>query len=329
MKRLARPATALLRGMAAWLSPAGARAALPVLMYHRVLAGPDPMFPDEPDAARFAAQLDLLGDLFRIVDLADAVAALGRGTLPARSAAITFDDGYLNNADIAAPLLAARGMTATFFVATGFLDGDTMWNDIVIESLRAAQSPLDLRALDLGLLPLPDWAARRAAVDRLLGALKYLEPDERLARTRSIAALAGWKQALRPMMRPGDLQRLAAQGMAIGAHSVTHPILARLPDAVARREITDGKATLEEILRVPVRSFAYPNGKPQRDYTRRHVELVREAGFESAVTTAWGSCDRNCDVFQVPRIAPWDRSASRYAARLLRAQRQRSPAICS
>jgi len=325
VKRLPRLPAALLRGIAAGLSPGGARAALLVLSFHRVLADRDPMLPDEPDAARFAAQLDAIADLFRIVDLADAVARLGNGTLPPRCAAITFDDGYANNCEIAAPLLGARGMTATFFITTGFLDGSTMWNDIVIESLRVAPQSLDLRQPGLGLWPLPDWQARREAVDRLLGSLKYLDPDERLRQARCIAAAAGWQPTTRPMMLPRDIRRLASMGMAIGAHTVTHPILGRLPDAAARREIVDGKETLESLLGAPVRSFAYPNGRPNQDYARRHVEMVRNAGFEVGVSTGWGACTPNCDPFQVPRVAPWGRNALRLGLGLLRAQTQRHP----
>jgi peptidoglycan/xylan/chitin deacetylase (PgdA/CDA1 family) len=325
VKRLPGLPAGLLRAAAAALSPAGSRASLLVLTFHRVLADHDPLLPDEPDAARFAALLDVLGDQFRIVDLADAVARLRHRTLPARCAAITFDDGYLNNCEVAAPILGARGMTATFFVTTGFLDGNTMWNDIVIESVRAAGPALDLRELGHGVLELPDWPARRLAVDQLLGKLKYLDADERLRQSRRIAAVAGWTPAAPLMMQSQDIRRLADKGMAIGAHTVTHPILCRLPDDVARREILDGKATLEALQGAPVRAFAYPNGRPNRDYGRRHVEMVRNAGFEVGVSTATGVCTRNCDPLQVPRVAPWGRNALRFGLGLLRAQTQRRP----
>lgn len=314
---------ALLRGAATVLSPAGPRAALVVLTFHRVLADRDPMLPDEPDAAQFAAQLGIIGNLFRVVDLADAVARLRDGTLPARCAAITFDDGYANNLEVAAPILRAHGMTATFFITAGFLDGSTMWNDIVIESLRIARETLDLRELGLGVVPLPDWQARRQAVDRLLGTLKYRDPEERLEQARAIASAAGWQPAVRLMMQARDIRQLAALGMGIGAHTMTHPILDRLPDEAARREIAGSKSALESLLGAAVRSFAYPNGRPHRDYGQRHVDMVREAGFDVAVSTARGACTRNCDPLQVPRVAPWGPTALRFGMGLLRVQTQR------
>ena len=73
---------------------------------------------------------------------------------------------------------------------------------------------------------------------------------------------------------------------------------------------------MEEIVGTPVNLFAYPNGKPGEDYTGTHVRLAKEAGFSAAVSTAWGAASPGCDVFQIPRFSPWDRSAWRYGLRL-------------
>lgn len=329
MKQLPAISAAFLRGIATLLSPSGSRAALIVLMYHRVLAEPDPLLSDEPDAERFSGQMDLVRSLFRVVDLADGVAALQAGTLPARCAAITFDDGYMNNVEIAAPILKARGMTATFFVATGFLDGSAMWNDIVIEAVRRAPDRLDLREIDLGQYELPDLAARRRTVDELLGKLKYLDPDLRLQRARTTERIAGGNSPRGLMLDAAGVRKLVSLGMSIGAHSVSHPILAGLTEEAAWREIYDSKRALEAVLRSRVRTFAYPNGRPQRDYRARDVKLVRAAGYEAAVSTAWGAAIQNCDPHQIPRLAPWDRDPSRFALRLLRGQWQRSAATAS
>ncbi|MCU0943281.1 MAG: polysaccharide deacetylase family protein, partial [Hydrogenophaga sp.] len=117
-----------------WMSPGGASARLSVLIFHRVLAQPDPLFPGVPDVRRFDEVCRWLARWFRVMPLDEAVRALKRGNLPARAAAITFDDGYADNHDQALPVLRAHGLPATFFVATGFLDGGRMWNDTLIES---------------------------------------------------------------------------------------------------------------------------------------------------------------------------------------------------
>lgn len=105
------------------LSPAGSGARLSILIFHRVLPAPDPLFPGEPDAQRFDEICRWLAKWFRVLDLNDALAGLRRGDLPARAAAITFDDGYADNSDVAVPILQRHGLTATFFIATGYVDG--------------------------------------------------------------------------------------------------------------------------------------------------------------------------------------------------------------
>jgi peptidoglycan/xylan/chitin deacetylase (PgdA/CDA1 family) len=119
-------------------------ASLLVLIYHRVLPTRDPLLPDEPDAADFSAQMDLIGRNFRVLPLREAVQRLRSGDLPARSVSITFDDGYANNCEVALPILRERGIPATVFVATGFLNGGRMFNDTVIEAIRRAGAELDL-----------------------------------------------------------------------------------------------------------------------------------------------------------------------------------------
>jgi peptidoglycan/xylan/chitin deacetylase (PgdA/CDA1 family) len=317
---------AALRASAALVAPGGRFGSLLVLIYHRVLARPDPLLADEPDTAAFAAQMDLIGGLFNVLPLPEAARRLASRSLPPRAVCITFDDGYANNADIAAPLLAARGMPATFFVATGFLDGGRMWNDTVIETLRRAPADLDLRGIGLGRHALPDMAARRQVAGTLLVQLKYLEPRERLDKAEALAAIVGAALPRDLMMSESQVRQLRALGMDVGAHSVTHPILAGIDEALARREIEGSRSRLEDIVGAPVQSFAYPNGRPGTDYLRSHVHMVRAAGFQIAVSTAWGAATVDTDPLQVPRVAPWDRSAGRYALRMLKAYTERRPA---
>jgi peptidoglycan/xylan/chitin deacetylase (PgdA/CDA1 family) len=111
--------------------------------------------------------------------------------------------------------------------------------------------------------------------------------------------------------------------MGVGAHTLTHPILARLDDAAAWAEINGGKQALESLLDAPVPAFAYPNGKPLADFLPVHVQMARDAGFEMACTTAWGTSTAAVNPLQLPRFTPWDRSKWRFGARLLGNMRTR------
>ncbi len=300
------------------LSPGGRRG-LSILIYHRVLPQKDPLFPGEVDRTEFSAQMALVKSRFHVLPLLEAVRRTKDGTLPPRAAAITFDDGYADNAEVALPVLQQHGVNATFFVATGFLNGGRMWNDSVIELVRHAPAGvLDATALGLGAHPLQSIGDRQRAIPALIGQLKYLPMAERLAMVERLVALVGVALPADLMMTDGQVRKLHAAGMGIGAHTVNHPILARLPDAQARDEIARGKLALEDIIGATVPLFAYPNGKPGEDYAARHVAMARELRFEGAVSTAWGSSRGKPDPFQLPRFTPWDRSRLRFLLRLAR-----------
>src|SRR5262249_56576651 len=131
--------------------------------------------------AGIGAQMRRGRDWFTVLPLPEAIERLRTGALPSRAAAITFDDGYADNCTVAMPILSRLRLPATFFVATGFLDGGRMWNDTVIESVRRAGDELDLSSLGLGHYSLPDATARRRAFAAILPALKYRGPHQPIA----------------------------------------------------------------------------------------------------------------------------------------------------
>ncbi len=299
------------------LSPAGRRARLSILVFHRVLPNPDPMFPDIPNAARFGIMLDWIKAWFNVLPLDRAVAQLTEGTLPSRAAAITFDDGYADNVSVALPQLRNRGLPATFFIATGFLDGGCMWNDMIIEAIRVCREPkLDLGSMGLGELHLHTPEARRVAVDACIAHLKYRSSGDRAAAAAEIAAIAGIKPRSDLMMTSAAVRELHRAGMQIGAHSISHPILMALSRDDARHEIQESRSRLEQIVGGRVGLFAYPNGKWGDDYGAEHAQLVRESGFDAAVSTDAGAAGADTDRMRLPRFTPWDRTRFRFGARM-------------
>lgn len=291
---------------------------LSILIYHRVIAEPDPLVPDDICAREFDWQLKVLSRWFRVLPLTEAVARLRDGTLPVRAACVTFDDGYADNVSAALPILRRYGVPATFFLATAFIDGGRMWNDTVIETVRRTPgSTLDARPAGLDTLQIATPDLRRRAIDRLLAALKYLPMEERQRRADELGAAVACELPSGLMMTTGDVRQLYRSGMAIGAHTVNHPILAKLDPERANNEIRGSKAQLEAIIGASVSLFAYPNGMPGRDYYREHVDMVKELGFEAAVCTARGVSHAASDPFQLPRFTPWDRTPGKFLLRLM------------
>ncbi|HXJ50100.1 MAG TPA: polysaccharide deacetylase family protein [Burkholderiales bacterium] len=290
---------------------------LSVLAYHRILPEHDPLLSAAPSAQEFEHRMHWVKANFDVLPLSEAARALRENRLPKRALSITFDDGYADNYNVAAPILLRLGLAATFFVATGFLDGGCMFNDVVIEALRCAGgAELDLDDLGLGRHPLGDPTQRAGAIDRILARLKYFETERRRRAALEVARRAGSRVPADLMMTSEQVRSLHAAGMEIGAHTVTHPILAEIPLGRARHEMAASRARLEQIVGAPVRLFAYPNGSPRRDYHAEHAALARELGFTAAVSTAWGAARAGDDLYQIPRFTPWDRADWRFGLRL-------------
>lgn len=309
------------RAAAHLLSPGGPGARLTIMIFHRVVAEPDPLQPREPTVEVFFDRMRRLKQVFNVLPLDEAARRLREGTLPPRAASITFDDGYADNLTLATPVLQKLGLHGTFFVATGFLDGGRMFNDTVVEAIRRSNRPSvrpRIPGTDLGELDLSTVQAKRAAVARLLPAVKPLLPDQRVEVTEALAReLTDQPLPDDLMMSTAQLRALGDSGMAIGGHTVSHPILARMNNQAAAEEIDIGRKQLERVLGRRVALFAYPNGRPMQDYSPHQAALVRELGFDAAVSTQRGAAWSGSDPFQLPRVTPWAPRAYRFVPRLL------------
>ena len=138
------------------------------------------------------------------------------------------------------------------------------------------------------------------------------------ARARHLGELAGIANQSNLMMREEQVRELHSVGMEISAHTVTHPISLNTAPGAARREIAESGRRLAEIVRQPIRVFAYPNGKPGQDCGPEHVRMVREAGYAAAVSTGWGVAKSRSHKFQLLRFTRWDRTPGGFALRLVR-----------
>lgn len=298
---------------------------LSVLTFHRVLAQPDRLRYGEPDVQQFDRMMRLISASFVVLQMRQAIELIKQNDLPRRALVISFDDGYADNAKLALPVLLRHGLVATFYVSTGFLNGGRMWNDSVIESIRGCTSErLDLGFLGLEEMHLPDDDARRSVIAVLLHRIKYLKLQERDAAVERLRIACGSPQLPSDlMMNPEQVRQLALAGMEVGGHTVSHPILTSLSRPEAEDEIRSGKQALEAMIQSSVSTFAYPNGKPDKDYDNSHVDIVKSLGFSGAVSTAKGVAAYGDDLFQLPRISPWGATVAVWAFRLMQYYRRR------
>lgn len=295
---------------------------LSILIFHRVLPFLDPLFPSEITQDRFDTLISFIANNFNVFTLGEAIERLNHNSLPEASLVITFDDGYADNAEVAYPILYKYGVSATFFVSSGFLDGGRMWNDTVIECIRRTSlQEIELTKLGLGVCQTNTPRARSQSISRILEKIKYMALSERVDILAHLEEITGNNPLpTNLMMRSDQVAEMHCRGIEIGGHTINHPILSKLNTKDAENEIAGGKNALEAIIGAPIQVFAYPNGKPDQDYSAEHARMVRNLGFRCAVTTAKGALKHGDSLFEIPRYTPWGNSLPIWSARLLKNQ---------
>ncbi|MCG3154448.1 MAG: D-inositol-3-phosphate glycosyltransferase [bacterium] len=278
---------------------------LRVLTYHRV-ADPDTTPHLNPrmisaTPAVFAQHMRHLSRRYRVLEIAEVLQALNRGTrLPERAVLLTFDDAYTDFGEIAWPILRKYRLPATLFVPTGFPDRPerAFWWDRLYQAFRAA-APTELQLEPLGLLSLKTTEAVRQALKRTQEHVKALPHAEAMALVEQLCArLLPQPPAPVSVLSWQQLRQLAAEGVTLGAHTVNHPVMTQIAPEQARREIVQSQAELQREIGKTLPIFCYPSG----GHDEPVVALLRAEGFRLAFTTADGHNDlRTADPLRLRR----------------------------
>jgi peptidoglycan/xylan/chitin deacetylase (PgdA/CDA1 family) len=286
-----------------------------ILTYHRVRDCPDPVWPWDPDRQEFISQMRVIKEYFNPLTISEAMELIDKEELPERAVCLTFDDGYADNYEIAFPILSDLKITATFFIATGYLNGGEMWNDRVLEVVRQIE-PGTYDFGQLGEIRVLENSEKSEIASQLLNQMKYMPSAERDQLSRKLAQEFGIRNNDQVMMSDRMVSEMHRNGLEIGSHTVSHPILAQLSLAEAKKEIHDSKVYLESLLDTRIRSFAYPNGKSGTDLTERDIDIVRESGYQVSVTTDWGPAIPSSNRFALPRIGIYGNNSAKLLVKM-------------
>jgi peptidoglycan/xylan/chitin deacetylase (PgdA/CDA1 family) len=277
---------------------------LVVLMWHNVEG--TWCYPAAPGAGMrgLAQQLRRLKQLASVVPLEDALEALAAGQpLPPRAVAITFDDGYRDNLDLAAPLLQDLGLPATFFLVPGLLSQDVRpWWEIIARGFALARPAVvnwNGRAL-----PTRGRHGRRAFL-WLAERLKVLDLTTREERVDELLHLLqpeGQGDNDRLFLDWDGAHELARHGFSVGSHSMTHAILSREDPQEQSMDLMSSRQQLEAELGVPVNLLAYPNGT-RSDYDANTIRAAAQAGHTHALGAHAGINRPSTPTYAHPRLA--------------------------
>jgi peptidoglycan/xylan/chitin deacetylase (PgdA/CDA1 family) len=299
-----------------------------ILTWHNVDASWSYPCPRGAGAPGLVRQLRQLARVATVVPLESALDALVAGRpLPPRAVALTFDDGYQDNIDLAVPMLEWLGLPATFFLVPGILSGEVKpwWEVLGWAFTRSRHATVDWGGRRL---PTRGQAGRRS----LRWAEERLKTLDRNGRDRMVAEL---RDRLEPVGTTdvGDLfldwdcaRQLVRRGFTVGSHSMHHAILSRETDDEQAQDLAASRRALETALDVPVHLLAYPNGS-RVDYDAGTVRAAERAGYAHALTVRPGLNDRSTPTHELRRVVlePAPRVATiavrRVASKLARAVR--------
>jgi peptidoglycan/xylan/chitin deacetylase (PgdA/CDA1 family) len=244
------------------------------------------------------------------VTLADVRKGFGARRSASRSVAVTFDDGYDDTVADVLPALERTGVPATVFVTTGPRGREFWWDELAeIFGAPVTLPPRLTLAVDGRRY---DWdveanPAARTSLRRsvLLSVAAVLQRVSACRREELIDHVRNWSAQARPhrpthrSLTNGEIERLAASPLIeIGSHSVSHPMLAFLPQDDQQREIVRSRSDLEEITGRRITSFSYPHGS----FSESTTHLLRDAGYTTACCSRPDVATPQSDPLTLPRF---------------------------
>jgi peptidoglycan/xylan/chitin deacetylase (PgdA/CDA1 family) len=283
-----------------------------VVNYHRIGGRNETDFDPgvfSADVDALDAQISALKRRYAIVDEAEALDIVG-GARPRRGKAIllTFDDGYIDNLTLAAPVLRSNGIKALFFLVTDFLANPNQiprWDRIawLVRRCNGRRLVLSKPERLSVLVRDEDLMATIREVLRRYWSAAQKDASTLLAELEACASTGLMQNDERLLMNWDDACQLRDLGMDLGLHTHTHAMLSQLSVEDQTKELETCSRLMKERLGLRARSLAYPFGTPQ-SFSLETKRLAKEVAYEAAFSFYGGTnIAGQIDQFDVRRVA--------------------------
>lgn len=295
-----------------------------ILMYHHIRSEKADPWETCVSEGHFKEQLNILGNYYDVYPLSSLEEILLQRDQKKKKIFITFDDGYLDNYEVAVPELKLRDFSATFFIPTQILNGaEYFWWEIVDHLFWGNEklpeqieltcdknhftTTFSSSALARDFQIESSWSANnmppptercRIYLD-ICNWIKQRSNGEQQLITHQLMALCKneYIESCRKMSAY-QIKKLSEEDFEIGAHTVHHSALGFQTNKVQQNEITAGKMHLEKLICKPVTSIAYPHGHFNSDT----INITKSAGYALGCTTEAGFIHADSDKFALPRM---------------------------
>lgn len=297
-------ATGFSLGGGAWLCRRLAKPAVFMLVYHRIVkddeVGVLPYISVTADNLK--RQIRHFKRCYRIISLEEAVGRLKEGRIDRNYLVVTFDDGYADNYLPGLPIFQEEQVSPAIFVTTGCVErGEPLWPDLLRRMVYGYKGKFPIDLPQFGVTLREGLREKISVLKTLIAHGKKLDGFARARFLEQVAAVFGQPgESSSLMLDWTQVERLCSEGITIGSHTINHPVLSNVSDAVIVDEISESKKMLEAKTGRPVKFFAYPNGTAC-DFTNNTMAHLKSAGYEAAVTTMRGANRPGCDLFRLRR----------------------------
>ena len=283
-----------------------------ILFYHRFADNNSKELPPKLNVKTFENQIKHLKKWYQLISLDELVDHLKTGKdFSHPYVVITIDDGFKDNYDFAFPVLKRLDIPVTIYLTTGFVGTDRApWIEEIAYCLQGySRETFRFEQLFPGEVFQVSNTQRKAKLwETIYEKMLYLDHEvkEHLF-AKLLDKLDGANTCRGRLMLDWDeVNEMSKNQISFGAHTVTHPTLSRMFPDGAMFEISESKRHIEEKLGTSVLHFAIPNGKDD-DFTAELREFCRSEGFDSVVTTNFGSVTKNSNPYSLPRVHPSER----------------------
>ena len=289
---------------------------IPILAYHRIYDINDEstyFFDPELVSAsseQFDWQMRYIRRRYHAISFGDlALSLAGKKKLKRRSIIVTFDDGYSDNYEIAYPILQQYGLPATVFLSTGYIGTKKVfWFDWVVYMLsHTSNVTLYSQLFDEPIKLNGNVQDRRLAAYKSLAKLKVLPDTDRKVLIAEIESALDIEQPQEGFLHSraltwSQVKEMAENGIEIGSHTVSHPILSNLNADEMYTELRSSKEEIERHTGEEVNVLSYPVGG-KRSFNDKVKSAVRRVGYKLACSYIPGTnmC-ASLDVFELKRL---------------------------
>lgn len=236
----------------------------------------------------FEGQLIEINNKYKIISLDD----FFRNSIPRNAAMLTFDDGYKDFYTNVFPILQKYKIPATIFLIADFVGSEKVfWRHELLNAI------FNTRTDSFDGFRLVNDKDKIAFFDYALSELNKVSQNEKEHYIENIKKCLGYKKIASNNLSWSEVNEMKENGVSVGSHTMTHPILTKIPLNRIKEEILNSKIKIEEKIKKSVKAFAYPYGI----YDDEIENIVKSAGYSCAFTTNDKTNSLNDDLFALGR----------------------------